>query len=167
MSDSTPPAAITPTHVEAIREYLEGAGVEHELVEHEPVMSAAAEASATHQSPDRVAKTIVLHDGTAYVIAAIPSSERLDLHKLRQLLGATRQLQLASEDQIARDFPSLEVGAVPPFGPMVPAAEVIDRSLLQHDRILCPAGDHRHSVLVAPREIVRITAAATASICQD
>ena len=167
MSDLTPPAAITATHVEAIKEYLEGTGVDYEVVEHEPVMSAAAEAGATHQPPDRVAKTIVLHDGSAYVIVAIPSSERLDLHKLRQLLGATRQLQLASEDQIARDFPTLDVGAVPPFGPMVPAAEVIDRSLLDHDRVLCPAGDHRHSVLVAPREIVRITAAATGSICQD
>jgi prolyl-tRNA editing enzyme YbaK/EbsC (Cys-tRNA(Pro) deacylase) len=56
---------------------------------------------------------------------------------------------------------------VPPFGPMVPAAEVIDRALLEQQRILCPAGDHRHSVLVDPREVVRITAASTADICAD
>ena len=42
------------------------------------------------------------------------------MNKLRDLLGATRQLRLASEAEIARAFPSLEVGAVPPFGPMVP-----------------------------------------------
>ncbi len=162
-------AAITPTHVEAITEYLEGASVPHEVVEHEPVMSAAAEAGAAHQPPDRVAKTIVLHDATAnvYIIAAIPASERLDLHKLRMVLGATRQLQLATEEQIALDFPFVEVGAVPPFGPMVPAAEVVDRSLLEHERILCPAGDHRHSVLLDPRDVIRITAARTADICQD
>jgi Ala-tRNA(Pro) deacylase len=160
-------AAITPTHVEAITEYLEGATVEYELVEHEPVMSAAAESTATHRPPDQVAKTIVLHDGSVYVIAAIPASERLDLHKLRRLLGASRHLQLASEEQIAHDFPTLEVGAVPPFGPMVPAAEVIDRSLLEQERILCPAGDHRHSVLVAPSDVKRITAAKVADICQD
>jgi Ala-tRNA(Pro) deacylase len=167
MADQTQHTAIIPTHVEAITDYLEGAGVTYELVEHEPVMRAAAEASATGQPPDHVAKTIVLHDSKAYVIAAIPASARLDLHKLRSLLGASRQLQLASEDQIARDFPSLEVGAAPPFGPMVPTAEVIDPSLLTHVRILCPAGDHRHSVLLDPREVVRITAAQTADICQD
>jgi Ala-tRNA(Pro) deacylase len=167
MTDQTHSTAITPTHVEAIREYLEGAGVEFQLVKHDSVMSAAAEAAAAQQPPDQVAKTIVLHDGSAYVVAAIPASDRLDLHKLRRLLGASRQLQLASEDLIAHDFPSLEVGAIPPFGPMVPAAEVIDRSLLEHERILCPAGDHRHSVLVAPSEVKRITAALIADICQD
>jgi Ala-tRNA(Pro) deacylase len=167
MADQNQHVAIVPTHIEAITEYLQGAGVPYELVQHDPVMSAAAEASATGQPPDHVAKTIVLHDSKAYVIAAIPASERLDLHKLRLLLGATRQLQLASEEQIARDFPSLELGSAPPFGPMVPAAEVIDRSLLAHERILCPAGDHRHSVLVDPREVVRITAAQSADICQD
>lgn len=167
MSDHAPHTALLPIHVEAITGYLEGAGVEHELIEHRPVISAAAEAGATHRPPDQVAKTIVLHDGSAYVIAAIPASERLDLHKLRELLGATRKLHLATEDQIARDFPALEVGATPPFGPMVPAAEVIDRSLLEQERILCSAGDHRHSVLVDPHDVVRITAATTGDICQD
>jgi Ala-tRNA(Pro) deacylase len=164
MSTADSPAT---TRVEAISQFLEGGGVEHELIEHEPTLSAAAEARATHYPPDQVAKTIVLHDGSAYVIAAIPASERLDLHKLREVLGSTRQLRLASEEEIGRDFPSLEVGAVPPFGPMVPAAEVIDRALLEQLRILCSAGDHRHSVLVDPRDVVRITAAQTADICQD
>ena len=157
----------TPTRAEAIVEFLKSEGVNYELIEHEPTMSGADEARTMHESPDQVAKTIVLHDGSAYVIAAIPASQRLDLHRLRELLGATRQLRLASEDEIARDFPTLEVGAVPPVGPMVPAAEVIDSALLEQPRILCPAGDHRHSVLVDPRDVVRITGASTAYICQD
>ncbi len=167
MTDPAPHTALTATHVDAITGYLEGVRVDHELIEHQPAMTAAAEAGATHRPPDQVAKTIVLHDGSAYTIAAIPASERLDLNKLRHLLGATRGLQLATEEQIRRDFPALEVGAVPPFGPMVPAAEVIDRSLLDHERILCPAGDHRHSVMVDPHEVVRITSARIAAICQD
>lgn len=167
MSTTESHGGIAATRVDAIVQFLEGAGVDFELVEHEPTMSAAAEAQATHQPPDQVAKTVVLHDGDAYVIAAIPAAYRLDLHKLRELLGATQKLQLATEQQIARDFPSLEVGAVPPFGPMVPTAEVIDRALLEQDRVLCPAGDHRHSVLVDPREVVRITAARTADVCEE
>lgn len=157
----------TTTGTNAIAGYLEDEGVEFELVEHEQAVSAAGEARATSRPPDQVAKTVVLHDGAAYVIAAIPASERLDLHKLRTLLGATRRLRLASEEEIAADFPSLEVGAVPPFGPMVPAAEVIDRSLLEPHRILCPAGDHRHSVLVDPRDVVRLTHATVADIAED
>jgi Ala-tRNA(Pro) deacylase len=167
MGASEGPGVPATTRVTAIIEFLDGAGIKYELIEHEPTMSAAGEARVTEHAPDQVAKTVVLHDGSAYVIAVIPASERLDLHKLRELLGATRQLRLASEDEIARDFPSLEVGAVPPFGPMVPAAEVIDRALLEQQRILCPAGDHRHSVLIDPRDVVRISAATAADICQD
>ncbi len=155
------------TRVDAIVGFLEGAGVPFELLEHDSVMSAGAEAHAVDQPPERVTKTIVLHDGSAYAIAAISAADRLDLHKLRELLGSSRSLRLASEDEIARDFPSLEVGAVPPFGPMVPAAEVIDTALLEQERILCPAGDHRHSVLLDPRDVVRITAATVADICED
>ena len=158
---------MTTTGSEAIERFLTGEGVEHELIEHEPVMSAGEEAATTSVPSQRVCKTVVLHDGAAYVIAAIPASQRLDLHKLRDLLGASRSLRLATEDEIGRDFPSVEVGAVPPFGPMVPAAEVIDSSLLEHDEVLCAAGDHRHSVLLDPHDVVRITAARTADICEE
>lgn len=167
MSGASSGSAVTTTHVDAIVSFLEGAGVAFELVEHEPVMSATAEARTAGRSPEQTAKTIVLHDGNAYVVVAITAADRLDLRKLRKLLGASRQLRLASEQEIARDVPSLEVGAVPPFGPMVPVAEVIDSALAGQRRILCPAGDHRHSVLLDPREVVRITAATVADIHEE
>jgi prolyl-tRNA editing enzyme YbaK/EbsC (Cys-tRNA(Pro) deacylase) len=166
VSSEAPAGGVTPTHVEAIVGFLEGADVAFELVEHETVMSAAAEARSAGQPPEQTAKTIVLHDGSAYVIAAVSAADRLDLHKLRELLGASKQLRLASEQEIARDFPTLEVGAVPPFGPMVPAAEVIDSALAAQPRVLCPAGDRRHSLLLDPREVVRITAATVADITE-
>ena len=46
------------------------------------------------------------------MLAVIPASQRLDLHKVRELLGASGALQLATEAQMAEDFPTLEVGAV-------------------------------------------------------
>jgi NTE family protein len=163
----TTPGDMTATGVTAIRDYLDGSGVPYELIEHAPTMSAFAEASATKRPPERVAKTVVLQHGGGYVVVAVPASERLDLRKLRDLVGATRALRLATEKEMARDFPTIEVGAAPPFGPMLPRAEVIDRRLLEEDRILCAAGDHRHSVLVDPRDVVRITEATTADICED
>jgi len=167
MTNEEKQGAVTSTRAEAVAAYLEGQGVACELIEHEPTLSATAEAKVAHLPPDQVAKTVVLHDGAAYVVVAIPASDRLDLHKLRDLLGATRHLRLATEDEIARDFPAFEIGAVPPFGPMMPTAEVIDSALVTQQRILCPAGDHRHSVLIDPHEVVRITAARVADICED
>lgn len=167
MTNEEKQGAVTSTRAEAVAAYLEGQGVACELIEHEPTLSATAEAKVAHLPPDQVAKTVVLHDGAAYVVVAIPASDRLDIHKLRDLLGATRHLRLATEDEIARDFPAFEIGAVPPFGPIMPTAEVIDSSLVTQQRILCPAGDHRHSMLIDPHEVVRITAARVADICED
>jgi prolyl-tRNA editing enzyme YbaK/EbsC (Cys-tRNA(Pro) deacylase) len=166
-SENSSPGTMTTTGVEAIIGFLDGVGIAYELIEHPKVMSAGAEARVAHVPAEQVAKTVVLHDGSAYAIVAVAACDRLDLHKLRELLGATQQLRLANETEIGRDFPTLEVGAMPPFGPMVPAAEVIDSALTEQERILCPAGDHRHSVLVDPRDVVRITGAATADIRED
>jgi Ala-tRNA(Pro) deacylase len=156
-----------PAGHQSVTGFLDEAHVAHELIEHEPVMSASAESRVTDIPPDQVAKTIVLHDGEGYVLAAIPASERLDLHKLRTALGRTRRLALVGESEIARDFPGLEVGAMPPFGPLVPAVEVIDAGLTEPERVLCAAGDHRHSVLVDPRDIVRLTGATVADVSED
>ena len=155
------------TGVEAIGGFLDDKGVAHEVIEHGRTERAAEEAKATHRRPEAVAKTVVLRDAAEYVLAVIPASERLDLHKVRDALGASKGLRLATEDEMAEDFPDLEVGAMPPIGPGLPAAEVIDPRLLDLDRILCAGGDHKHSIAVDPREVARVTGARTADIVEE
>jgi Ala-tRNA(Pro) deacylase len=160
-------AAMTTTGSAAVVEYLEGRDVVFELIEHEPTMSAAAEARVTRQPHEEVAKTLILHDRGRSIVAVIPASERLDLHRLRDALGATQSLRLATEAEIARAFPMLEVGAAPPVGPVMPAAEVVDRRLLARSRIVCAGGDHRHAVVLDPRDLIRLTDATIADICAE
>lgn len=158
---------VSSTRSEAIAAFLEGAGISFEMVEHAPTTRATAEARLEGWSPELVAKTIVLHDGSRYVLAVVSAADRLSMHKLRGLLGADDQLRFADEAEMQRDFPSMEVGAVPPVGPFVPAAEVIDAALARQPRVLCPAGDHRHSVIVDPRDLVRAMDAKIADISED
>jgi Ala-tRNA(Pro) deacylase len=113
---SASPGGTTPMGIAAVTEHLDAAGVSYEVVEHEPTMSATAEAATTHRPAHEVAKTVILQDGDSYVLAVVPASERIDLHKVRELLGASKSLRLATEAEIAGDFPALEVGATPPFG---------------------------------------------------
>ena len=77
------------TRAASIVEYLDAEGVDHTLIEHDRTTSAAAEARATGEPAHKVAKTIVLEDRGGYVLAVVPGDERLDLHKLRERLGAT------------------------------------------------------------------------------
>lgn len=153
--------------IDAVAQYLDSQGVRYEVIEHRQAFTAAAEARASGIDADDAAKTVALRDEAGYRLAVIPASQRLDLHKVRELVGGGEDLRLATEDEMAGDFGSFELGALPPFGQMLPAPEMMDRRLLDHDRILCSGGDHRHSVLVDPKEIVRVATPQVADICED
>lgn len=153
--------------IDLVHRYLEERGVAHEVVDHEKTFSATQEAKASGIAPDHAAKTMVLREGEDYRLAVIPASHRLDLRKARSALDATAHLRLASEKEMETDFPAFEVGAVPPLGPMLPAPEVLDTRLMDHERILCSGGDHRHSVLVDPRDLVRIGDVRVTDVCED
>jgi Ala-tRNA(Pro) deacylase len=153
--------------IDAVIGFLEERGIAHDVVDHDETYSATAEAHASGVAPDHAAKTMVLRDGGDYRLAVLPASERLDLRKARDVLDASGHLRLASESEMEGDFGMFDVGAVPPLGPIVPAMEVLDRRLLEHDRILCSGGDHRHSVLVDPNELAQVTEAKIADICED
>jgi Ala-tRNA(Pro) deacylase len=153
--------------IAAVTAYLEAEGVRHEVVEHRPTFSAAAEARASGTEPREAAKTLALHDRAGYRMAVIPATHRLDLHRVRELLGATSHLRLATEAELERDFPMFDVGAMPPLGPMMPMPEIIDVHLLYHESVLCAGGDHRHSLRLDPRDLLRVSEPRVAAICES
>lgn len=167
MSESQTGPLSAHQHVDAISSYLNAHGVQHEVVEHRETYTAAAEGRAAHVAPDHVAKTVVLQDRGAYLLALLPASERLDLHKLRDGLGIGKTLRLATEDEVASHFTQFEVGAVPPVGEVMVAGEIVDRRLTGLDRVLCSGGDHRHSLILDPADVVRLTDASVMDICLD
>ena len=155
------------TGIDLVTAHLEELGIAYELVEHHRGVSAAEEARAAGVAPTNAAKSVLLRDRDGFRLAVVPASERVDLHKLRELLDAGKGLRLATEEEMASEFPGFELGAIPPLGEMLPAAEIVDHRLLDHDRVLCNGGDHEHSLLLDPRELVRASSALEADICQD
>lgn len=154
-----------PRGIEAVTSFLERRGVPYEVVEHDATYSAVAEARAAAADPEAMAKTVALHDHDGYRLAVVPATERLDVRRARELLAASHHLRLATEQELERDFPAFEVGAMPPFGTK-PLAEVIDVRLLAHDRIVCGGGDHRRSVRIDPVDLLRITEPRVGDICE-
>jgi prolyl-tRNA editing enzyme YbaK/EbsC (Cys-tRNA(Pro) deacylase) len=141
--------------------------VSFDVVEHARSESAIAEPRAAHLPATQTAKTVVLGTAGGYRLAVLCASDRLDLHKAADALGVSRrELRFASEADMAADFVVYEVGAIPPIGPDTPAS-VIDVRLLGYGQVLCPAGDHEHSLLVDPADIIRVTRAHTVDLRQD
>jgi Ala-tRNA(Pro) deacylase len=154
--------------VETTKSHLEQEGIEYELVEHDRALTAAAEARAAGQEPANAVKSVLLRSVEGYELVVLQASDRLDLGKVSEQLGESRsELRLATEEEIDADFPQFELGAIPPLGEMLPAPEIVDRQVLEHDRVLCNAGDHTHSVLLDPSEIVRASSAEVADVRED
>lgn len=154
--------------VETTTRHLEERGIRYELVEHGRAFTAAAEARAAGEEPANAVKSVLLRDLEGYELVVLQASDRLDMGKVREQLGDSRsELRLATEEEMDADFPQFELGALPPLGEMLPAPEVVDRRVLDHDRVLCNAGDHTHSLLLDPREIVRVSNAEIADVRED
>jgi Ala-tRNA(Pro) deacylase len=153
--------------VDTVIDFLERHRAAYEVIEHRDTFAATSEARAAGTPPDRMAKTVLLHDHEGFRVAVIPATEQLDLHKARALLGASGHLRLASEEEIEREFPAFDVGALPPFSALLGAPEVLDGRLLAHHRILCAGGDHRHTLEISPHEVERLGNPLVGDLCVD
>jgi Ala-tRNA(Pro) deacylase len=151
-----------------LRGALDAEGVEYELLPHAHTESALAEAASLGVDPADVAKTLIVATHEGYVRAVVPASERLDLRKLRELLGeGKKEVHLAGEDDLARDYAEFDLGAVPPFGGSRRDPVVIDRRLAARESLVLEAGSHDESIRIAREDLVRVTGAQVADISED
>jgi Ala-tRNA(Pro) deacylase len=132
-----------------VTDHLEQQGIRFELLPHPPATTALEEAEVLDLTPDEVVKTVVLDVSTGHALAVVPASRRVDLDLLRQALDEPHA-RLASEDEVARDFPEFELGALPPLPSMMHVPVVIDPSVLEHTTITFAAGITRGSVRTSP-----------------
>lgn len=154
-------------NVTALTDVLAQAGVDFELFEHRRTESAVDEADALGLPPHEVAKTIVVTTPSGYVRCVLPASEKLDLHKLRELFGAGKELHLLAEEELQVAYPEFELGAVPPLGGREGDRVVLDRRIADREQVLVEAGAHDHSVRFATQDLVRVAEAMAADICVD
>jgi Ala-tRNA(Pro) deacylase len=136
-----------------VTDHLEKRGVRFELLPHPPATSALDEAAALDLPADEVVKAVVLDVDTGHALAIVPASRRIDLDLLRDALGQP-QARLATEAEIARDFPEFELGAMPPLPSMLHVPVVIDPSVFERSSITFAAGTTRGSVRTSPAVLV-------------
>ncbi|MEA2469106.1 MAG: hypothetical protein QOE38_104 [Thermoleophilaceae bacterium] len=147
----------------AVRRHLDEQGVPYEVVLHEPTGSAPGDPRPYDLRPRRVVKAVAVRAGGGLVSVAVPASGGVNLLRVGRLLGY-RGARLATEDELAREFPDLEAGALSPFGAPGPPLALVDRRVLAYNWVLAAGGDDRHSIRVSPLEIVRISQARVVDI---
>jgi Cys-tRNA(Pro) deacylase len=151
-----------------VTRFLEEAGIDFDVLEHARTERAAEEAAALGIRPEEVAKTLVLvASSSGNVRAVVAASERIDLRKVAATLGVSgKDVHLASEESLARDYPDFELGAVPPFGGREDQV-LVDERLAGRDTVVVEAGSHETSVRLKTSDLVRLTRARVADICKE
>ena len=147
---------------------LEHEGVSYELLPHAHTERAADEAQALGLGPEEVAKTLVLTTPEGHVRAVLAASDRIDLRKVREVLGlGKKKVHLSSEEDLARDYPEFELGAVPPLGGASRDPVLVDLRVGERDSVVVEAGSHDESVRLRTDDLVRLTEARVVDICAD
>jgi Ala-tRNA(Pro) deacylase len=145
---------------------LEEAGIEYELLPHSHTETAAAEAEALGLNPEEVAKTLVLSTPGGHVRAVLAASDRIDLSKVREQVEGGKRIHLASEEDLQRDYPGFDLGAVPPFGG--PGDRVlVDARLAKRETVVLEAGSHEQSIRIQTADLLKLTQADVVDLSQD
>lgn len=101
--------------VKKLSEFLSANQVKYTTILHSPAYTAAEVAQSAHIKGDHLAKSVILNADSRLLIVMVPASHRVDLEALKPVIGATK-LELSSEKEFTAQFPSCELGALPPFG---------------------------------------------------
>jgi prolyl-tRNA editing enzyme YbaK/EbsC (Cys-tRNA(Pro) deacylase) len=91
---------------------------------------------------------------SGYVLMAIPATCRLDMHLVQAAVG-DRHVRLATEEELLRDFPGFELGALPPLGSLLGAPLYVDQEVLQHETVVFAAGSQTESVQIRTADLLQ------------
>jgi Ala-tRNA(Pro) deacylase len=137
-----------------VTEHLTERGVAYEVVPHRRAFTSLQEARELGVAADEVLKTVGLWTGGKYVLAVVPAPRRLDLRRVREALEDP-DARLATEAELAADFPGYELGALPPLGSLLGVPLLVDPEVLEHELVVFAAGLETESVRVAAADLFR------------
>jgi Ala-tRNA(Pro) deacylase len=128
-------------------DFLRSRRVWFEPVLHSPAASSTQRAHCMHVPGRQVAKTVLVKAGERFVLVVLPSTSRIDLGRLSELLGGSAaEVRLAHDDELVNLFTDCQPGVVPPFGRLYDLDTVFESSLLDVAELVF-GGNTRHEGL--------------------
>ena len=142
--------------------YLSERGARYTVEHHSASKTSLDTARNACIDEESLAKSVVLEDDRGFVLAVLPASRRLEIGRVRRILG--RALRISREYDMVELFPDCAIGAVPPLGSAYGLATVVDASLEDRDEIFFEAGDHETLVRMDGGQFLGLLA--TASVAE-
>jgi Ala-tRNA(Pro) deacylase len=141
--------------LQQLDEFLGTHGATYERVEHREAFTSQEEAEAAHVSGWSWAKAVIVKEREGLAMAVLPACCTIDLDRLKGLIGLG-ELELASVEEMLRQFPGCELGAIPPFGRLFRVPTFVEEALVDQREITMPAGDHRTAIRMRAGDYLRL-----------
>jgi prolyl-tRNA editing enzyme YbaK/EbsC (Cys-tRNA(Pro) deacylase) len=154
--------------VERVRQALQTAGLDADLVRELPADTSTAEAAARAVGAPQgsIVKSLVfLADGAPLLVLAA-GDQRVDVKSLRATLGLSkRRLRIAQPAEVLAHT-GFEVGGVPPVGHSPPLRTLIDNTLGRYDTVWAAAGSAHAVFPIAYQKLLAITTGEVMDLAQ-
>lgn len=141
--------------LQRLSDFLGEHKVDYRTIAHDSAITAQEIAASAHISGTRLAKTVMVKLDGRLAMAVLPSTEQVNLDRLRRAAGA-REIDLASEADFRDRFPDCEVGAMPPFGNLYGLDVYVADSLPHDGRIAFNSGTHDELIELDYRDFERL-----------
>jgi len=147
-----------------LREYLDRAGVDAEIIDlGVPMTTARAAAEQLGVSVGQIFKSLVLRDKKGEVLVVIaPGDRRIDLKAVSRVTGC-KELSFAKPDLALRET-GYPTGGTPPIGYPKPLRVVLDETALAYEESYCGGGRPELLLRIRTDELQRVSGAVTASV---
>ncbi|ESY74703.1 aminoacyl-tRNA deacylase [Mesorhizobium sp. M1050] len=138
-----------------LKDFIDGKGIPYDTVAHHRTSTSRQAAIAAHVPGSIMAKSVVVHHELGYAVAVVPSTHRIELGTLQDVMD--KRLGLASEDEMASLFGDCDTGAIPPIGAAYNVPVIVDESLGDATDVYFEGGDHKTLVHVSGKDFRNLT----------
>lgn len=136
----------------SLQRYLQQHHTQYYVLYHEHSNCSMDTAHKANIPADSLAKSVVLRDGTDYLMAVLPANRQVDLHLVDQATGG--RYCIAHEYEFSPRMGDCELGAIPPVGGAYNMKVLVDDALTWSQDIYFEAGDHEELVHMKTSEFM-------------
>ncbi len=131
----------------SVKRFLEERGARYAVETHAPLISFEDARRILSQDPEKMVKGLTFARPGGFAIVALRAADRADYKKIADALGLRRaDLRLADAEQVRAEL-DMEQGGIVPL-PIGSARVLIDRAVLELDRIVCGTGRNTATLII-------------------
>jgi len=140
--------------------YLEKAGIKHDLLEHKTIYTAIDAANTMKKKVNEIAKSLLVKADKDYYMVLLPADQNLDLNKLKKALSKSQQKTVKvvkiPAESAARDFLKLKNDAISAFGSLYKLPVVMDKHMTKVKKAIFSSDSFNHSVEMAVKDFIKL-----------